>query len=206
MSVLQELSCTVDDRHGPEDVDYLVIEAGDWLVAADEQDAFAGASATGSTRFAARSMQLSGAGDAGDGWAAVDFASVGFGGVPVVLSQVQTFAEGTAVITRHRQITNSSVHVRLQEDNHVQPVPAGGICGLNLDGAGGNEGYDMTFGAGDGGFGLAVSYDTQNVADQVVVCAGVCPSNAVVGAGTQVTPSIPAVYPELQWQCRGNMA
>ena len=58
------------------------------------------------------------------------------------------------------------------------PAPTDGVCALNLNGDGGDEGYDSTpLAAGQGGFSLDLTFTSYNQRDQLVICRGACPTD-----------------------------
>ena len=48
-------------------------------------------------------------------------------------------------------------------------IEASDICSLNLDSAGGDEGYDESFSAGNGGYTIELTYETYSQKDRIIL-------------------------------------
>lgn len=85
----------LDKSHSAEDMPYVVVEKGN-------HDIF--------------DLNIeAGVVDANEGWSAVSYLDT-FAEVPVVLSQVQTYNEAEAVVTRQRSVSSTGFEVRCQEE------------------------------------------------------------------------------------------
>jgi hypothetical protein len=96
----------LDGRHGREDVSFLVMEAGSYTL-------------PDGTKIKAGVSQVN------HRWSEIDFSGAGtFTAAPVVLSQVMTTNELSAVTTRHRTIDTQGFEVRVQEEQAADRVHA----------------------------------------------------------------------------------
>lgn len=55
-------------------------------------------------------------------------------------------------------------HITCEDEEEPPP-----ICDLSLDSSGGDEGYDQTFGAGNGGYSIIITYETYYQEDQIIL-------------------------------------